>query len=72
MGLLTTYVCDCCGAMSPRLDLFASPASFALGGWAAEINGALLCTSCVSQIALAANGAVTALRGSASGTQLQE
>lgn len=71
MGLLTTYICDCCGGTSSTLAKFApAPVQFKLGNWSAHIDSVLLCLSCVSTIQSNANTAVTVLLNSKVGTAL--
>jgi hypothetical protein len=71
MGLMTTYVCDCCGGQSPDLTKFSGvPASFAVQSWQGEIENALLCLTCLSVLVSAINNAAATLKNSKQATQL--
>lgn len=71
VGLLTTYVCDCCGAQSSDLSKFATvPAQFALGTFAGLVTGCLLCTICAGDLQTAGNVQWNAMVGSKKGVQL--
>jgi hypothetical protein len=71
VAIITTYICDCCGAQSTDITKFAGqPAMAKVGNWSAAISGGLFCTVCMMDLAAGANALVAGLLNSKTGQEL--
>lgn len=71
MGILTTYVCDCCGGQSTQLTKFETvPYQTTINSWVIRVDNALLCLSCAAALTNAAIAGAAALQGTKQGVQL--